>query len=58
MDKAIKNWENCLKAHMEAQRADVISKDTLKKTRHALLLAREEMRDMERQVLEDHLRDL
>lgn len=58
MDQAIANYTKAIKEHIEAQRAEVIAKDQLIKTRHAVKMAYEEMRVMQQELLSDTLKIL
>lgn len=58
MKNALKNYSDALEAHLIAQKNETVAKDTLKRTRYAVILAREEVRAMEREILEDDMRDL
>jgi len=58
MAEAIKNYTIALEAHQSAQREENVAKAKVRKTRYALLMARQEMQAMERQVLEDNLNNL
>lgn len=58
MKRAIKEYGDALEAHLEAQKQEGVAKDHLRKTRHALLMARQGLKMMEEDVLEDNVRDL
>jgi hypothetical protein len=58
MQQVIDNYSKALQAHLEAQRVEGIAKDKLRKTRHALLVAKEELRAIEAEILEEQVRDI
>lgn len=53
MEQAINNYAVALKEHLEAVRAETVAKDKVQKTRYALLQAKQALRDIEKDTLED-----
>lgn len=58
MDKAIDHYRKCLKEYQEAAKMAVVIKANITRTRNDLRLAKAELREMEAEILDDHLRDL
>lgn len=58
MEKAFENYKKALEKHIANQKAEAISKDATRKSHHELILARDELRAVEREILEDSIRNL
>lgn len=55
MDLILENYKKAFERSMKAKEAEVQIKDEVKKAHNALLVARDELRAYERQVLSDTL---
>lgn len=58
ISQALKDYGDALEAHLTAQREEAVSKDKVRKTRYALMMARQNLKMVEEDILEDNLKDL
>lgn len=58
LKEAIQEYTSAIINHAEIQHEENVVKDKLQKSRHAVVLAREKMRALDREIMDIGLRDL
>lgn len=53
MEQSINNYAVALKEHLAAVKSETVAKDVVQKTRYALQIAKQALRDMETDSLEE-----